>query len=46
MSNQNQTDIDKATKQGILDAPCNQIDQRLSDNKGGKLQYGYLAKAI
>ena len=46
MSKQNQTDIVKATKQGILDALCNQIDQQMSDSDGSKLQYGYVAQLI
>ena len=46
MSKQNQTDIVKATKQSILDALCNQIDQQITNSTNGKLPYGYVASLV
>ena len=46
MSKQNQADIVKATKQGILVALCNQIDQQTNNSVNGKLPYGYVASLV
>ena len=46
MNKQNQADIVKATKQGILVALCNQIDQQTNNSVNGKLPYGYVAGLV
>ena len=46
MSEQNQADIVKATKQTILNALCNQIDQQQQNSEGGRLPYGFVAGLV